>query len=137
MEPDKSNLKLLPKPVVNTAARAASVNAAVAAVLTVVGFLVLWAPYYLLRTDTQLVLYPFVLLCIPVIWIFAVRAIIFGRRGRRWASASGPAVLAQPDATGLGHRASTRSIVVGIAALALPLPVFLFGGLPLQLLTAG
>ena len=134
MEPDKSNLKLLPKPVVNTAARTASVNAVISAVLTVVGFLVLWAPYYLLRTDTQLVLYPFVLLCIPVIWVFAVRAIVFGRRGRRWAA--GPASAGQPDATGLGHRASTRSVVVGIAALVLPLPVFLFGGLPLQLLTA-
>jgi hypothetical protein len=87
MEPDKSSLKLLPKPLVNTAARVATVNATLAGILTIVGFLVLWAPLYLLRADGQLVLAPFVFVCIPVIWYFAVRAIVFGRRGLRWAAA--------------------------------------------------
>jgi cytochrome bd-type quinol oxidase subunit 2 len=127
MQPHNSNLQLLPKPVVNTAARRAAVNALLAASLTVIGFLVLWAPYYLLRADSQLVLAPFVLICVPVIWIFAVRAIVFGRRGRRWAAlhASAPAS---------GGRASGWSVVTGVATIVAPLPLFIFGALPLQLL---
>ena len=126
MEPDKSSLTLLPKPLVNSAARTAAVNAVLAGSLTLIGFLVLWAPLYLLRADGQLVLAPFVFVCIPVIWVFAIRAIVLGRRGLRWA--------ATPDAagaTGLGERAARLSVIGGIAALALPLPLFLFGGLPL------
>jgi hypothetical protein len=129
MEPDKSSLKLLPKPLVNTAVRVATVNAALAGILTVVGFLVLWAPLYLLRADGQLVLAPFVFVCVPVIWYFAVRAIVFGRRGLRWASTPDAA-----GATGLGARAARRSLLGGIATVILPLPLFLFGGLPLTLL---
>ena len=129
MEPDKSALKLLPKPLVNSAARVATVNATLAGALTVIGFVVLWAPLYLLRADGQLVLAPFVFVCIPVIWYFAIRAIVFARRGLRWA--------ATPDAagaTGLGARAARRSLIGGIAAVVLPIPLFLFGGLPLTLL---
>jgi hypothetical protein len=129
MEPDKSALKLLPKPLVNSAARTATVDAALAGILTVVGFLVLWAPLYLLRADGQLVLAPFVFIGIPVIWYFAIRAIIFGRRGLRWA-----ATPAARGATGLGARAARRSLIGGIAAVVLPVPLFLFGGLPLTLL---
>ncbi|SKB00478.1 hypothetical protein SAMN06295879_3020 [Agreia bicolorata] len=129
MEPDKSALKLLPKPLVNSAARVATVNATLVGILTVIGFLVLWAPLYLLGADGQLVLAPFVFVCIPVIWYFAIRAIVFARRGLRWA--------ATPDAaaaTGLGARAARRSLIGAIAALVLPIPLFLFGGLPLTLL---
>jgi hypothetical protein len=129
MEPDKSALKLLPKPLVNTAARVATVDAVLAGILTVVGFLVLWAPLYLLRADGQLVLAPFVFVCVPVIWYFAIGAIVFGRRGLRWA--------ATPDAagaTGLGARAARRSLIGGIAAVVLPLPLFLFGGVPFTML---
>jgi hypothetical protein len=129
MEPDKSSLKLLPKPLVNSAARAATVNATLAGILTVIGFVVLWAPLYLLRADGQLVLAPFVFICVPVIWYFAIRAIVFGRRGLRWA--------ATPDAagaTGLGAIAARRSLIGGIAAVVLPVPLFLFGGLPMTLL---
>lgn len=127
MQPAKSNLQLLPKPVVNTAARRATVNALLAASLTVIGFLVLWAPYYLLRTDSQLVLAPFVLICVPIIWIFAVRAIVFGRRGRRWAALHAPAYSS-------GRRASTWSVATGVVTIVAPLPLFIFGALPLQLL---
>ncbi|KJC64423.1 hypothetical protein [Agreia bicolorata] len=129
MEPDKSALKLLPKPLVNSAARVATVNATLAGILMVIGFLVLWAPLYLLGADGQLVLAPFVFVCIPVIWYFAIRAIVFARRGLRCA--------ATPDAaaaTGLGARAARRSLIGAIAALVLPIPLFLFGGLPLTLL---
>jgi hypothetical protein len=129
MEPDKSSLKLLPKPLVNSAARVATVSAVLAGILAAIGFLVLWAPLYLLRADGQLVLAPFVFVCIPVIWYFAIRAIVFGRRGLRWA--------ATPDAagaTGLGARAARRSVIGGIASVVLPVPLFLFGGLPLTLL---
>lgn len=129
MEPDKSSLKLLPKPLVNSAARTATVNAVLAGILAVIGFLVLWAPLYLLRADGQLVLAPFVFICIPVIWYFAIRAIVFGRRGMRWA--------ATPDAagaTGLGARAARWSLIGGIAAVVLPVPLYLFGGLPMTLL---
>jgi hypothetical protein len=129
MEPDKSALKLLPKPLVNSAARTATVNATVAGVLTVIGFVVLWAPLYLLRADGQLVLAPFVFVCIPVIWYFAIRAIVFARRGLRWAVTPDAA-----GATGLGARAARRSLIGGIAAVVLPIPLFLFGGLPLTLL---
>ncbi|KQP53722.1 hypothetical protein [Agreia sp. Leaf283] len=129
MEPDKSALKLLPKPLVNSAARTATVNATLAGVLTVIGFVVLWAPLYLLRADGQLVLAPFVFICIPVIWYFAIRAIVFARRGLRWAETPDAA-----GATGLGVRAARRSLVGGIAAVVLPIPLFLFGGLPLTLL---
>jgi hypothetical protein len=166
MQPSKSNLQLLPKPVVNTAARQATVNALLAASLTVIGFLVLWAPYYLLRTDSQLVLAPFVLICVPIIWIFAVRAIIFGRRGRRWAAlnapgpapahASAPAQASAPTPTpapapapahaqdaapsptySSGRRASTWSVATGVVTIVTPLPLFIFGALPLQLLSGG
>lgn len=129
MEPDKSSLKLLPKPLVNSAARAATVNAVLAGILAVVGFLVLWAPLYLLRADGQLVLAPFVFICIPVIWYFAIRAIVFGRRGLRWAATPEAA-----GATGLGPRAARWSLIGGIAAVVLPAPLYLFGGLPLTLL---
>ena len=137
MQPSKSNLQLLPKPVVNTAARQATVNALLAASLTAIGFVVLWAPYYILRTDSQLVLAPFVLICVPIIWIFAVRAIVFGRRGRRWAGLHepGPAPDAPtPQADGSGLRASTWSVVTGVVTIVAPLPLFIFGALPLQLL---
>ena len=167
MQPSKSNLQLLPKPVVNTAARQATVNALLAASLTVIGFLVLWAPYYLLRTDSQLVLAPFVLICVPIIWIFAVRAIVFGRRGRRWsalhapaqapapahapapapapaqaqapAQAPAPAPAQAPDAAApqtysSGRRVSTWSVATGVVAIVAPLPLFIFGALPLQVL---
>jgi hypothetical protein len=129
MEPDKSSLKLLPRPLVNSAARTATVNAVLAGSLTLIGFLVLWAPLYLLRADGQLVLAPFVFICIPVIWYFAVRAIVFGRRGLRWA-----ATPEAHGATGLGAVAARRSLIGGVAAVALPLPLFLFGGLPMTLL---
>ncbi|SMQ75347.1 hypothetical protein [Agreia sp. VKM Ac-1783] len=159
MQPSKSNLQLLPKPVVNTAARQATVNALLAASLTVIGFLVLWAPYYLLRTDSQLVLAPFVLICVPILWIFAVRAIVFGRRGRRWAALHAPAPApaatpaqaqaqaptsdqaraqapdgATPPAYSSGRRASTWSVATGVVTIVAPLPLFIFGALPLQLL---
>jgi hypothetical protein len=129
MEPDKSSLKLLPKPLVNSAARVATVNATLAGILTVIGFVVLWAPLYLLRADGQLVLAPFVFICIPVIWYFAIRAIVFGRRGLRWATTPDAA-----GATGLGALAARRSLIGGIAAVVLPVPLFLFGGLPMTLL---
>lgn len=129
MEPDKSSLKLLPKPLVNTAARVATVNATLAGVLTAIGFIVLWAPLYLLREDGQLVLAPFVFICVPVIWYFAIRAIVFARRALRWAAT--PEAVA---ATGLGSVAARRSLIGGAAALVLPLPLFLFGGLPMTLL---
>jgi len=129
MEPDRSALKLLPKPSVNSAARVATVNATLAGALTAIGFVVLWAPLYLLREDGQLVLAPFVFLCIPVIWYFAIRAIVFARRGLRWA-----ATPAADGATGLGSVAARRSLIGGIAAVVLPLPLFIFGGLPMTLL---
>ena len=97
MEPDKSALKLLPKPLVNSAARVATVNAILAGALTAIGFVVLWAPLYLLREDGQLVLAPFVFICIPVIWYFAIRAIVFARRDGRVSERNYP-VIAMPAA---------------------------------------
>ncbi|SMG48002.1 hypothetical protein [Agreia pratensis] len=132
MEPEKSALKLLPKPIVNRQARVAAVNATLAGTLAAIGFIVLWAPLYLLRADGQLVLAPFVFISIPVIWYFAIRAIVFARRGLRWATTPEAA-----GATGLGVRAARRSLIGGIAAVVLPVPLFLLGGLPLTLLGLG
>ena len=71
---------------------------------------------------------PFVFICIPVIWYFAIRAIVFARRGLRWASTPEAA-----GATGLGALPARRSLIGGIVAVVLPVPLLLFGGLPMTL----
>lgn len=95
-----------------------------ALILFAILFAVLWGPFYLFRSEGQLVLYPLALLVIPLISGLAIASVVFSILG-----------LADPSEAHDYRPRLVTCLVIGAVLVIVPLPTLWFGNAPVLLLS--